>query len=125
MFRGKPFHERGILFALIVSAFRQLVVKFVHTCLQLCHVSESLSCLLSHGGIVLKNHHLWQIAYGSVVRYSHHSLCGFLHSTENLKQCRLSSTVFSHECYSVSVVDDEACTAEQRFYSKLNFKLFY
>ena len=116
----KLLHKCGIRFALVIGTLCQLAVKVVNTCLHLCHVRESLARLLLHGGVVLQNHHLWQVAYSGVVGYCHLAICRFLQSAYYLQHGRLACSVLAHKGYAVAVVHYKAHISEQWLCAELN-----
>ena len=80
MLRGEALHQFGILLTLIVGALGQLPVHLVNPLRHLAYVGKGFLRLLLHGGVVLQDHHLWQIADGASVGHSHHAFRRFLHS---------------------------------------------
>ena len=86
--------------------------------------SKGLSGLVTHGGVILDDHHLWQIADGQAMRYRHMARRGLLHAAEYLKKGGLPCTVLAHQCDAVAVVDDKAGIMEEGFHPKLHLEIF-
>ena len=124
MFLCELLHKPHIVVALIVGALAEFAFHAVDSLFQARGVAEGLACLLFHRGVVGNPHHLRQIAYAGVVGNTHHATCGLLLTTQNLQQRRLAGAVLANECDAVTVVDYEACLAEQRLHAKLNFQVF-
>ena len=119
---GREFlYQRHIILTLIVGT---LVELLLHTCNAVGHlldIGKGLLGLLTHGGVVLQNHDLWQITNGTVAGHAHRTSRGFLHTTENLEHRGLTSTVLTNKGDTILVVDDKGGICKQGFYPEFNF----
>ena len=123
---GRIFLDQGqIALALIVGALSQFLIHPVEPFFHLRDVGKGLLGLFTHGGIVLQDHHLWQITDVAVVRDTHRTLGGLLLSTEDLQQGRFACPVLTHQGNTVSVVDHETRIHEQGLHPKLHLQSFY
>ena len=71
VFGGILLYQLQITLALIISTFGQLLVHLVQSFLHTSVVGKCLLGFFAHSGVVLQNHHLWQISYLGVVWYAY------------------------------------------------------
>ena len=107
---GERLHKACIVLALVVGTLRQLPVEVVNAPLHFVDIGKRLARLVLDGGVVLKDHHLRQIANGGVVRHSHNAFRGLLLAAEYLEEGRFACTVLSNKGDAVAVVDHETGT---------------
>ena len=77
-FLGEFLHKSHIRVTLIVGAIGKLTIHIVDLSLHLCHFGESLASFFAHCSVILKNHHLWQIADSLVVWHGYIATCRLL-----------------------------------------------
>ena len=68
---GELINQGHVVFTLIISALGHLLLHLVELLLDMDMSGESLSRFLAHGSVILKFHHLWQIAHGRAVGHRH------------------------------------------------------
>ena len=113
--------QHHIIFTLIVGTLVELLLHTRNAIGHLLDIGKSLLSLLTHGGVVLQNHDLRQIANGALAGHTYRTSRGFLHATENLEHGRLTCTILTNQGDTILVVDDEGRICKQGFYPKFNF----
>ena len=111
---GESLHQCHIVIAVIVGTLCHLLVHRVYPFFQPCHTGKCLTRLFPYRRIVCQQHHLRQITDSGVYWYIHGSATRPLLSAQYLKQRRLSGTILTDQCHTVTVVDDKTGICEQR-----------
>jgi len=122
---GEPVHQCHVVLAFIIRPLGHLLLHLVELLLDLDMSREGLSCFLAHGSVILKLHHLWQIADRRAIRHRDGAGGGLLQTTEYFQHGGLSGTVLAHESDAITVVDDKTDIVEQRPGTKLHLEVLY
>ena len=122
---GELVNQSHVVFTFVVGALGHLLLHLVELLLDMYMSGKGLARFLAHSGVILKFHHLWQIAHGRAVGHRHCTGCRLLQATEYFQHGGLSGTVLTHEGHTVSVVDDKADIMEQRPGTKLHLEILY
>ena len=122
---GELVNQGHVVFTLIVGALGHLLLHLGELLLDMDMSGESLACFLAHSCVILKFHHLWQIAHGRAVGHRHCTGSRLLQATEYFQHGGLSGTVLTHKSHTVAVVDDKADIVEQRPGTKLHLEILY
>ena len=125
MLGGVFLYQCQIALTLIVGALCQFLVHPVQPFLHTGDVGKGFLGFLTHGGMVLQDHHLRQITDPTVIGDAHRTSRWLLLAAENLQQGRLTGSVLAHKGNAVTVVDDKTGISEQRLHAKLHLKSFY
>ena len=120
MFLREAFYKRGVVITFVICSVGHFLLHFLQSSLHLRVIGKRLTCFFAHGGVILQLHHLWQIAYGDIIRNGNNATRGLLKTAKYLQHRRFSCTILPNKRYSVTIVHNKTHVGEQRLHTKFN-----